>query len=411
MTAVGLQHHAELEEFVARAEERGCAQESEIETLGRAAGSVRLPGAGAARGAGGQRRRGARRLRQGGAGDHLAPRDRGRTASRDGARPTDRRGGRGATSRARARGDPRRRREVHIALGCDAVRRAVAELAEPERSVIRLRFGLDEMEPDRQGDRRAPGDRPRPSWADPERGQGAGRRREAPRTARRRLTWRAFVSRSAPVTPPPVARGQDDAMFAPSEAHRRRGRLVAVDGNDVVVLRRARGWGHGLRSEGVHENGVACQDASRGWWRAVIGAGCERTVSSPFRGGASVEAKDSGHTSTSRESMGCRGVALGARDPRRCRAGSDRGCRPSATASRGAADENPYGAPRRLPLRVHRHRRARGAIRCDRAAGLGRRRPWWRRRGHELVLEDLEEVLEELPEHLLVGTGAQGRMR
>ncbi len=36
---------------------------------------------------------------------------------------------------------------------------------------------------------------------------------------------------------------------------------------------------------------------------------------------------------------------------------------------------------------------------------------WWRRRGHELVLEDLEEVLEELPEHLLVGTGAQGRMR
>ncbi len=33
MTAAGLQHDAELEEFVARAEERGCAQESEIETL------------------------------------------------------------------------------------------------------------------------------------------------------------------------------------------------------------------------------------------------------------------------------------------------------------------------------------------------------------------------------------------
>jgi RNA polymerase primary sigma factor len=33
--------------------------------------------------------------------------------------------------------------EVHIALGRDAVRRAVADLAEPDRSVIRLRYGLD----------------------------------------------------------------------------------------------------------------------------------------------------------------------------------------------------------------------------------------------------------------------------
>jgi hypothetical protein len=38
-------------------------------------------------------------------------------------------------------------------------------------------------------------------------------------------------------------------------------------------------------------------------------------------------------------------------------------------------------------------------------------RNWWRRDGHALVLEDLEAVLDELPARLLVGTGAQGRMR
>lgn len=38
-------------------------------------------------------------------------------------------------------------------------------------------------------------------------------------------------------------------------------------------------------------------------------------------------------------------------------------------------------------------------------------RDWWRKDGHELVLEDLDEVLDELPGHLLVGTGAYGRMR
>ena len=32
---------------------------------------------------------------------------------------------------------------------------------------------------------------------------------------------------------------------------------------------------------------------------------------------------------------------------------------------------------------------------------------WWRRDGHSLVLEDLEEVLDELPERLIVGMGAQ----
>jgi hypothetical protein len=36
---------------------------------------------------------------------------------------------------------------------------------------------------------------------------------------------------------------------------------------------------------------------------------------------------------------------------------------------------------------------------------------WWRREGHALVLEDLEEVVHELPERLVVGTGAYGRMR
>jgi len=38
-------------------------------------------------------------------------------------------------------------------------------------------------------------------------------------------------------------------------------------------------------------------------------------------------------------------------------------------------------------------------------------RNWWRRDGHTLVLEDLREVLDELPQHLVVGTGAYGRMR
>jgi hypothetical protein len=38
-------------------------------------------------------------------------------------------------------------------------------------------------------------------------------------------------------------------------------------------------------------------------------------------------------------------------------------------------------------------------------------RNWWRRDGHALVLEDLDEVLDELPERFIVGTGADGRMR
>ena len=36
---------------------------------------------------------------------------------------------------------------------------------------------------------------------------------------------------------------------------------------------------------------------------------------------------------------------------------------------------------------------------------------WWRRDGHALVLDDLADVLDELPERLVVGCGAASRMR
>ncbi len=36
---------------------------------------------------------------------------------------------------------------------------------------------------------------------------------------------------------------------------------------------------------------------------------------------------------------------------------------------------------------------------------------WWRRDGHSLVIEDLDEVLDELPARLVVGCGAHGRLR
>lgn len=35
---------------------------------------------------------------------------------------------------------------------------------------------------------------------------------------------------------------------------------------------------------------------------------------------------------------------------------------------------------------------------------------WRRRDGHSLVLADLDGVIDELPEHLVVGSGAYGRM-
>jgi hypothetical protein len=36
---------------------------------------------------------------------------------------------------------------------------------------------------------------------------------------------------------------------------------------------------------------------------------------------------------------------------------------------------------------------------------------WWRADGHRLVLTDLDDVIEELPERLVVGTGAYAQMR
>jgi hypothetical protein len=38
-------------------------------------------------------------------------------------------------------------------------------------------------------------------------------------------------------------------------------------------------------------------------------------------------------------------------------------------------------------------------------------RNWWRREGHSLVVEDLQQVLDELPEQLVIGTGASGGMQ
>jgi hypothetical protein len=36
---------------------------------------------------------------------------------------------------------------------------------------------------------------------------------------------------------------------------------------------------------------------------------------------------------------------------------------------------------------------------------------WWREKGHGLVQGDLGDVLDELPERLIVGTGASGQMQ
>ena len=36
---------------------------------------------------------------------------------------------------------------------------------------------------------------------------------------------------------------------------------------------------------------------------------------------------------------------------------------------------------------------------------------WWKKRGHLLCAEDLEEVIEEKPEVLIIGTGSPGRLR
>jgi hypothetical protein len=38
-------------------------------------------------------------------------------------------------------------------------------------------------------------------------------------------------------------------------------------------------------------------------------------------------------------------------------------------------------------------------------------RNWWRRDSHELVLADLDQVLDDLPEHLVIGPGGHGQLR
>jgi hypothetical protein len=35
---------------------------------------------------------------------------------------------------------------------------------------------------------------------------------------------------------------------------------------------------------------------------------------------------------------------------------------------------------------------------------------WWRRDGHSLVMEDLDDVLEDLPQRLILGCGYAGRL-
>lgn len=35
---------------------------------------------------------------------------------------------------------------------------------------------------------------------------------------------------------------------------------------------------------------------------------------------------------------------------------------------------------------------------------------WWRREGHSLAMDDLDEVLDELPERLILGVGVYGRL-
>jgi hypothetical protein len=35
---------------------------------------------------------------------------------------------------------------------------------------------------------------------------------------------------------------------------------------------------------------------------------------------------------------------------------------------------------------------------------------WWRREGHSLVMQDLDEVIDELPARFLLGVGAHGRL-
>lgn len=49
--------------------------------------------------------------------------------------------------------------------------------------------------------------------------------------------------------------------------------------------------------------------------------------------------------------------------------------------------------------------------RSDVIIGPGTVISWWRREGHRVVFEDVEEILKEKPEALIFGTGYSGVMR
>lgn len=59
----------------------------------------------------------------------------------------------------------------------------------------------------------------------------------------------------------------------------------------------------------------------------------------------------------------------------------------------------------RLVADGHEHRRDLIVL-PDRVVG-----DWWRVDGHSLALEDLDEVADELPERLVLGCGAHGRLQ
>jgi hypothetical protein len=49
---------------------------------------------------------------------------------------------------------------------------------------------------------------------------------------------------------------------------------------------------------------------------------------------------------------------------------------------------------------------------CDLIVLPGRVVPnWWRKDGHSLAIDDLRDVLDELPPRLVLGCGAHGRLR
>jgi hypothetical protein len=37
-------------------------------------------------------------------------------------------------------------------------------------------------------------------------------------------------------------------------------------------------------------------------------------------------------------------------------------------------------------------------------------KPWWRKRGHQLIMDDLQELIDSSPEIIVAGTGINGRV-